>query len=181
MDSLTSLTKINIDFIKQGREVLRSISDDIYVKVDGRYYQSGIGIHMRHVLDHYSNLFAQWKCGCINYDERERGTNIETNRGKAIDKCSELIALLQSLPEEAEIQQQDANVSLKILTAKKGIPEPTTGTSTLKRELLFLISHTVHHYALIGFILKIQGQHPPESFGVAPSTLAYQEESQTSL
>jgi hypothetical protein len=45
--------------------------------------------------------------------------------------------------------------------------------STVARELQFLLSHTVHHYALIALILRLQGFEPGEEFGVAPSTLAH--------
>ena len=47
--------------------------------------------------------------------------------------------------------------------------------STGRRELQFLLSHSVHHYAIIAMIC---GQHEievPEGFGVAPSTLKYRE------
>jgi len=38
---------------------------------------------------------------------------------------------------------------------------------------MFLLSHTVHHYALISVALKLQGIDPGEEFGIAPSTLRY--------
>jgi hypothetical protein len=43
--------------------------------------------------------------------------------------------------------------------------------SSLARELQFTLSHTVHHYALIALILRLQGFAPPADFGVAPATL----------
>jgi hypothetical protein len=48
--------------------------------------------------------------------------------------------------------------------------------STLGRELEFLRSHTVHHYALIALIFRAHEASVPSSFGVAPSTLRYQAE-----
>jgi hypothetical protein len=45
--------------------------------------------------------------------------------------------------------------------------------TTLKRELRFLVSHTIHHYALIAVILKLQGFDCGPDFGVAPSTIEY--------
>ena len=47
--------------------------------------------------------------------------------------------------------------------------------STIRRELQFLVSHTVHHYALIGLILKTMDVSVPENFGVAPSTLKHEQ------
>jgi len=46
--------------------------------------------------------------------------------------------------------------------------------STIQRELQFLSSHTVHHFAIVAMILKIQGFETPDTFGVAPSTLKYE-------
>jgi hypothetical protein len=43
------------------------------------------------------------------------------------------------------------------------------------RELQFLLSHTVHHYALMALILRLQGFNPAAEFGVAPSTLQHWE------
>ncbi|MFW6292999.1 MAG: hypothetical protein ACOC7V_11860 [Spirochaetota bacterium] len=40
--------------------------------------------------------------------------------------------------------------------------------STVERELAMLASHTVHHYAIIALILRIQDVPVPEEFGVAP-------------
>ena len=40
----------------------------------------------------------------------------------------------------------------------------------------FLLSHTVHHYALIGAILRLSGVEPPAGFGLAPSTLRHQQQ-----
>jgi hypothetical protein len=42
------------------------------------------------------------------------------------------------------------------------------------RELQFLQSHTVHHYAVIHLMLLQQGIRPDPEFGVAPSTLRHE-------
>ncbi|MEK6687797.1 MAG: hypothetical protein AABZ01_04975, partial [Gemmatimonadota bacterium] len=45
--------------------------------------------------------------------------------------------------------------------------------SSLGRELLFLLSHTVHHFAVIRLLLQRQGTDSDPRLGVAPSTEAY--------
>jgi hypothetical protein len=47
--------------------------------------------------------------------------------------------------------------------------------TTVGREFAFVLSHTVHHNALIAVIAKLLGVQVPERFGYAPSTLAYLE------
>ena len=53
------------------------------------------------------------------------------------------------------------------------LADPWSQSSVL-RELQFLISHTVHHFALIRMILLDQGVQTPAGFGVAPSTLKHE-------
>lgn len=45
--------------------------------------------------------------------------------------------------------------------------------SSLGRELQLLISHTVHHYAMMALVLRGQGIDPGPEFGVALSTFRY--------
>ncbi|MEP0552783.1 MAG: hypothetical protein ABJE29_00430, partial [Balneola sp.] len=60
-----------------------------------------------------------------------------------------------------------------------GEGESPWSVSSIRRELQFLVSHTVHHYALIGLILKTMDVEVPEDFGVAPSTLKHESEQET--
>ena len=48
-------------------------------------------------------------------------------------------------------------------------------TSTIGRELQFLVSHSVHHFAMIRGISQRGGEELDGDFGMAPSTLRYQE------
>jgi hypothetical protein len=41
------------------------------------------------------------------------------------------------------------------------------------------VSHAIHHYALIGLICDMRKIPVPQDFGVAPSTIAYKEQSQS--
>jgi hypothetical protein len=50
----------------------------------------------------------------------------------------------------------------------------TWSATSVTRELQFLASHTVHHYAVIAAMLRPQGVEPGNDFGVAPSTLEYE-------
>jgi hypothetical protein len=45
--------------------------------------------------------------------------------------------------------------------------------SSLGRELEFVLSHTVHHHALIAEKLAANGDNAVRDFGVAPSTLEF--------
>ena len=47
--------------------------------------------------------------------------------------------------------------------------------TSLARELEFLVSHTVHHYALVAVLAHAHGVIMPADFGMAPSTLKYRQ------
>jgi hypothetical protein len=48
--------------------------------------------------------------------------------------------------------------------------EAIVGWSTFARELAFVVSHTIHHQAIIGLLMAIHGRPVPDRFGHSPST-----------
>ena len=48
--------------------------------------------------------------------------------------------------------------------------------TNLERELLFLQSHSVHHYAIIAAMTRLIGERPAVEFGVAFATRTFNEE-----
>ena len=48
--------------------------------------------------------------------------------------------------------------------------------STVGREVMYVVAHAVHHYALIGIMAGLMGVGLPPGFGVAPSTIKHQNE-----
>jgi uncharacterized damage-inducible protein DinB len=47
--------------------------------------------------------------------------------------------------------------------------------TSVGRELAFVLSHTIHHNALIGVMAMLLGAPLPDRFGYAPSTIAHLE------
>jgi hypothetical protein len=79
-----------------------------------------------------------------------------------------IIRCLATLDEEAT-----TDTLLVRMNSGGGSPAADLAPSTLVRELLFLVSHTVHHFAVIRLLLAAEGIDPGEEFGTAPSTLAH--------
>jgi len=73
----------------------------------------------------------------------------------------------------AEIPSTDRQVRVKMAASQDADTDAPLSTSTLCRELEYLQTHTVHHYALIAMILRLQSVEPNANFGVAPSTLQH--------
>jgi hypothetical protein len=132
-------------------------------------FESSIGAHVRHCLDHVDALLTSLMTGCLNYDLRQRGTDIETDPVAARLAIRRQQARLGSLS-HASIE---GDLSLSAI-ASPDRPTVLMGT-TFGRELTYVLSHTVHHLALIAAIAKTMNLAVPERFGYAPATIAYLE------
>lgn len=168
MTSCAQLAADNIGYLKQSLDLLDSIDDAAYANAAPATYGSALGGHLRHCLDHYANFLGGLPAGRIDYDARQRDPRIERERAVAAAKIRELIDGLSALGD-------DRAVKVKMDCGARCDESTWWTDSTLRRELQFLVSHTVHHYALIKLILKFQGRSANADFGIAPSTLRYNE------
>lgn len=160
-----SLITASCQILAQGRELLRQIDDELYTSLVPPLFEYGVGSHFRHCLDSYRCFFAGLTAGRIDYDRRERDELIARHRDCAIASLEGMITQLQRL------SLSDHSVQL---WARQDSPH--WSSTSLERELQFLLSHTVHHYALIALMLRVQGFAPAAEFGIAPSTLEYWKE-----
>jgi uncharacterized damage-inducible protein DinB len=175
MQNKVAVVKSNIYFLEQGISLLSSITDDQYSFNNGKYFRSGIGRHFRHIIEHYTSLINGYT-EKINYDLRDRDLKLETNRKLAISKLRNIIDSVEFF--ESNFELIDKKIEVKSNEGSGKLDTPWS-VSTVRRELQFLISHTVHHYALIALILKTMDVVVPEGFGVAPSTLKHESEKET--
>ncbi len=152
----------NIEVLRQGLALLGQIDDRLYVSISGTLFHSGVGSHFRHCLDSYQCFLKGARTGRIDYDQREREAQLDSDRARAMARIELTIAQLD------DVLLTDLSNHLQ---SRQDSPHWTA--SSLDRELQFLLSHTIHHYALIALMLRIQGFSPAAGFGVAPSTLAY--------
>jgi len=164
------LALANIAFLEQGIDLLAGLTNELYVRTRPPAFGSAVGPHMRHNLDHYVCFLNGWRAGEVDYDSRERDRQVETDR----DYCgAQIQTIIQGL---REVSDEDGERRIRVKMDEGGpAPELQWSHTTVKRELQFLVSHTVHHYALIAVLLKLEGKALPAGFGVAPSTLRYEE------
>jgi uncharacterized damage-inducible protein DinB len=157
-----------IQTLRDLRSLLGELSGPQYSQRAGELFaDSSIGGHVRHVLDHARALAEGWRVGTVDYDHRARGTSIETDIVAADAELARLIGAVEHL---SRLDADDA-IGVRILPSRDA--QPVTLSSTLARELAFVLSHTIHHNATIrGMVLAI-GERVPESFGYAASTLAH--------
>ena len=123
-----------------------------------------IGEHVRHCLDHVSALAMARPSMPLSYDGRERGTAVETDPVEAIRQILQLKGALERL----STRSLDEPIAVTAMLSTSG--ESVAGWSTLARELAFVVSHTIHHQAMIGVLLSVYGIDTPDRFGHSPST-----------
>ncbi|MEZ6013601.1 MAG: DinB family protein [Planctomycetota bacterium] len=158
------LLRENVEVLRQGLVLLDKLDDDQFRTGLPALGLAGPGPHFRHVIDFYRRLLegleADAASPCVDYDRRERDPRIETERRACYAAIVDLQARLET------IERVDRAIEVRC--------DQLPGTpSTLGRELQALVSHTVHHYALIAIAARGLGVDPGREFGVAPSTLAY--------
>ena len=130
-------------------------------------FGASIGRHVRHILDHVANLDRAVSEGCVaDYESRARDSRLETDPALAL---AEVDRLRQRLSHLASIDaDRPATISIAITRDRPKATLP----STLGRELSFVLSHTVHHHAIIRTLLCELGLGTliEPDFGLAPGT-----------
>nr|MBA2621572.1 hypothetical protein [Acidobacteriota bacterium] len=129
--------------------------------------QGTVGGHFRHCLEFVNCFLAGIAAGRVDYDSRQRNHLIETRREYARAEYARTIRALD------EFSPPEAKNTILVKPEGLARDEDFWCASSIERELEFLRSHTIHHYALINFKLRALNFDVPPEFGVAPSTLRF--------
>ncbi len=155
--------------LDQGEALLDAVSSDIYTTQVSAAFNSSIGGHYRHCLDHYVSFQRALDRGIVDYDARGRDPRVESDPAFARQLTRQLRASLEPFP--AEMLSRSIAVRTEVSYAEG---EPPVTQSTLGRELAYIIAHAIHHYALIAVMARLNGVALDPNFGLAPSTAAYE-------
>ncbi len=128
---------------------------------------SSVGQHLRHVIEFYVCLSRQMDSGIVNYDDRQRNHQLETDLGYTR-------RILGELSDEVAEWHTDKPLQLRAIY---GDADGTLVPTSLARELVYLIEHAVHHMAIVKMAVTHHLPHIalPDSFGVAHSTRQHRE------
>lgn len=171
MSALETLIADNVALLRQGQRVLRRLDAESYTRAHPTLALSGVGSHLRHLLDFYARLLEGLEGGRIDYDARDRDPRLENDPRFAATHIQRLVQALDAL----RLREAPATLAIKSDSEGSGADETPWTVSSLERELQATLSHTVHHYALIAVGLRLEGIDPGPEFGVAPSTLRFWE------
>ena len=160
-----------LETLQQGETLLVEISDENYTRKVAVAFNASVGGHYRHCLDHFRSLLEVASTGDLNYDHRERGTLVETDRFAALNATRELREGYGKL--NLQLLSRPLSVTCKTSYSTSG---SQASPSTVGREMMYSVAHAVHHYALIGIMCGLMELPMPPGFGVAPSTLKHTQE-----
>ena len=132
---------------------------------------STIGQHTRHIIEFFNCLVEQSNDGdipLISYGKRRRDFMIESAPDHALQNVLQICEQIKDL---------DPTKSCWLDCEEHG-EEDLQVLSTIGRELVYTIEHTIHHLAIVKIALKaaIPSISLPEHFGVAPSTIRYRQQ-----
>lgn len=170
---MDNLIDANLHFLRQASELVERLEDACYARCEPGFYNSSIGAHLRHCLEHYEAFVSGLPQGEIDYDARKRDGAVETETGAAGERIDFLTNTIGGLKDDRE--NATSGRVLKIRMDCGEVRDACDGwqTSTVGRELQFLVSHTVHHFAMIRSLCVSNDTEVCETFGVAPSTLRH--------
>ena len=119
------------------------------------------------MIDHYDCFFGGLETGRVDYYSRKRDPQVESDPSRAVEALRRVQA--QVLTTQGRLDDP--------LEVDTGGPDSGDGqagwaASSVRRELAFVLSHTLHHLAQIRGMAIELGIELGEDFGVAHSTLA---------
>ena len=157
------------EILGQGESLLLNLDDESYTRRLPLAFDSAIGGHYRHCLDHFQCLIDGLPAGEVNYDARRRDPRIESDREFALAETRRLQRVCGAIAPGALDLPIYVRGKVSYNTEGSSLIPSTTG-----REVMYAVAHAIHHYALLGIMCALMGIRLPAGFGVAPSTLQHQ-------
>lgn len=148
--------------LQKAQYLLNNLTDNELCNTCVTPYNSSIGSHLRHILDFYDCIFNYSKDLKIDLTARSRNKDVEQQCCSAKNYLNSIIKNLEDFD-----LSMDTNVVV-IDDLGLGNIEITYSFSAI---LAQANSHTIHHYAIINYILKgLNISFEDSNFGYNPTT-----------
>jgi len=142
------------EVLRQGESLLHALDDEKYKRKLRPAFNSAVGGHYRHCLDHFQSLLDGLDADEVNYDNRKRDPRIENDRKFALSETHRILSACQSISENF-----------------LGCPINVRSKVNYEIDAAPLIASTVGRV-----MCGVMKMPVPAGFGVAPSTLKYHAE-----
>ncbi len=155
------IIKSTLNTLQKSQNLLNSLNDDMLSNTSVSPYHSSIGSHLRHILDFY-DCILNIKEGCVDLTARKRDTQIETC-------CISAKNYLDNVMTKLTAFENNLNETVNVID-DLGMGK-TEIVYTQAALLAQANSHTIHHYAIINYILDSLGiKMEDANFGYNPTT-----------
>jgi len=141
---MNSVIKASYITLNKSKHLLSKLTNDELCNEQVPPYYSSIGSHIRHILDFYSCIFNGLESGVVDLTKRERDLSVEQDCSCAHNYLDNILKKLESF----NGLEDSINV----------IDDLGQGKLSIKYTISSLFaqanSHTIHHYAIINYILN---------------------------
>ncbi|MEJ1236925.1 hypothetical protein WBG78_02285 [Chryseolinea sp. T2] len=162
------LTLACTNILKQLTDLLRVMRDEDFTRPATTLSNSTVGQHVRHTLEFFLCLEKGIEGGVVNYDKRLHDRLIENDKLVALSTIERIRRVVESMCEKPLLLEVGYDVANDNFV---------TVETTAMRELVYNIEHAVHHMAIIKIGVREIANYLelPADFGIAASTIRYQE------
>jgi len=164
------LSRAGCAILTQLQDVISKIPEDDFRRPLSTLSGATVGQHVRHALEFFDCLMNGVKTGVVNYDQRRRDKEIETDPSVAITCIERVRNLVLSASGSMPLTME---VCYDITSGRFATIE-----TNYHRELAYNVEHVTHHMAILKIGIKELAPDLalPEHFGVAVSTVRYRGE-----
>ncbi|MDD7805252.1 MAG: hypothetical protein PUP46_06780 [Endozoicomonas sp. (ex Botrylloides leachii)] len=165
-EDVSELIDLITDNLSGALPLYRDLDAQVFANNAIPPYFSGIGKHLRHLLDMFSSVVNGVSVDCIDFTDRKRGGAIEHQQTVAYQYYRRVMESLNQL------RTYDPTHKVRV------VDDLGRGKTQIQSNLASVLaqahSHAIHHYASIGYLLYIQNVDIPlVTFGYNPSTPIY--------
>ena len=154
------IIKASIKSLEKSIKLLSLLSDDKLSNSSVSPYYSSIGSHLRHILDFYNCIISGYQNNYVDLTDRKRDQRIENNCHYALGYTQDIILELKGINLNQKVIVND-DLGLGYVQIEYSIASLLAQAN----------SHTIHHYAIINYILDRLGiKFEDEDFGFNPTT-----------
>jgi hypothetical protein len=137
-------------------------------KPNSHFVELGIGRHVRHVTDHVQALLDGARRDQIDFNYRTRNSATEHDTAAALALIAQQKMRIDSL------RSLDLNRAVLVLSEISFDASLSRSFhSSVAREVVYLINHTIHHAAYIKLLLANREFALPAHIGLAPCTASH--------
>ncbi|MBD0835981.1 DinB family protein [Aestuariibaculum suncheonense] len=159
---MKSIIKTTLKTLEKAEIILSSLTDAQFSDATLPPYFSSIGTHIRHILDFYDCIFNLNSENIIDLTARSRNKKVE-------QECHEAKTYLKVVIDKLQNYNYDMSKTVVVMDdlgqGKIEIPY------TIGALLAQANSHTIHHYAIINYILSgLEIASADLEFGYNPTT-----------